>query len=85
MDVETQSGVNIGKVKDIIMDIDGQIIVQYEVGSLLGKDLLISRDQIMRFEKDKLIVDDVVYREIDENLVKQSSPESNPIMMSERQ
>lgn len=60
--VETVSGVKLGHVSDIIFEIDGQLIVQYIVkhSMLISKEYTISRDQIVRFEDKKIIVDDNV-------------------------
>ena len=58
--VETLSGAAIGHVNDIIMDVDGQHVIQYQVKHSLfgGKEYLISRDQIVRFEEHKMVVYD---------------------------
>lgn len=63
--VETVSGVMLGHVVDVEMDTEGQMIVNYHVRrALLGGDmLLISRNQVVRFEEEKMIVDDNVAKE----------------------
>lgn len=63
--VETVSGVFLGHVVDLEMDTEGQMIVNYHVRrALLGGDmLLISRNQVVRFEEEKMIVDDSVAKE----------------------
>lgn len=58
-DVETLSGTNLGKVIDIVFDTEGQHIVQYKVkSSMIGGEHLISRDQVVRFEEEKMVVYD---------------------------
>ena len=66
--VETASGVFLGHVADIEMDTEGQAVVNYHVRrALLGGDtLLISRNQIVRFEEGKIIVDDNAAKEFAE-------------------
>jgi sporulation protein YlmC with PRC-barrel domain len=58
--VETTSGQTLGKIHDLILDIDSQSILQYEVRASMigGKEYLISRDSIIRFEETKMVVDD---------------------------
>jgi sporulation protein YlmC with PRC-barrel domain len=58
--VETISGVKLGHVVDVILEIDGQLVAQYEVKSsfLNNKSYLVSRDQVVRFEAEKMVVDD---------------------------
>ena len=62
LEVETVSGTHLGKIFDIVFEIDGQLVAQYEVKSsiLSTKKYLISRDQLVRFESEKIIVDDNV-------------------------
>lgn len=56
--VETKSGFALGKVKDIVLETDGQTILQYEVGNYFGKKYLISREQVVGIDEEKIIVDD---------------------------
>ncbi|PIT86340.1 MAG: hypothetical protein COU33_03725 [Candidatus Magasanikbacteria bacterium CG10_big_fil_rev_8_21_14_0_10_43_6] len=58
--VETLSGTTIGYVNDIVIEAEGQDVIQYQVKHSLfgGKEYLISRDQIVRFEAEKIIVYD---------------------------
>ncbi len=62
LSVETLSGEKLGHVNDIILDIDGQLVAQYHVKSsiLSTKEYLVSRDQVVRFEEKRMIVDDTV-------------------------
>ena len=70
--VETLSGTRIGKVQDIIMDLDDQSVVQYIVKSSgLGSDEhTISRDQIARFEEKRIVVYDTVIKKKEKGLEK---------------
>ncbi|MFH1947009.1 MAG: PRC-barrel domain-containing protein [Candidatus Magasanikbacteria bacterium] len=59
MNVETESGMRLGKVFNIIFDTELQNILQYEVGNFFNKkQYLIGCDQVIRFEEKKMIVDD---------------------------
>ncbi len=59
MIVETESGMRLGKVYNIIFDTELQNILQYEVGNYFNKkQYLISCDQTVRFEDKKMIVED---------------------------
>lgn len=64
MTVETLSGTKLGKVQDIIFDIDGQVVVQYEVKhtGIGGIDYVVHRDQVVKFEEKKMIVYDTVIK-----------------------
>ena len=65
MKVETVSGMELGKVFDIVFDAETQLVVQYEarLSFLTTKKYLINRDQVIQFKEDKMIVDDAVVRE----------------------
>lgn len=56
--VETMSGVELGHVIDVVIEGDSQTIVQYEVRKHIKATFLISRDQVARFEKEKMLVYD---------------------------
>jgi len=56
--VETKSGVFLGKIKNVIIDTDSQIILQYEVGNLFNREYLISQEQVLFIDNQKMIVDD---------------------------
>lgn len=57
--VETVDGNKLGKVHELVLDTNGQLVAQYEVRPyvLSREKYLISRDQVVRFEYKKLIVD----------------------------
>jgi len=62
LDVETVSGLALGHIYDIVFEIEGQLVAQYIVkpSIISSKEYLVSRDQIVRFEKNRIIVDDNV-------------------------
>jgi len=63
LSVETQSGQDLGAIKDIVFDIDSQMVAQYEVGAMLGDHILFSREQVLSISAEKMIVEDSVVRE----------------------
>ncbi len=71
MTVETMSGDKLGKVYDVIIDLDEQIVVQYQVKhtGMSGSDYLINRDQVARFEEKKIIVYDTVVHKKENKLI----------------
>ena len=83
--VETNSGVKLGYVRDVILEIDGHLVSQYEVRPYLfsQKKYLISPSQIIRFEGSKMVVDDNIGREKKEIEEKKSLPSVEPVMMRE--
>jgi len=60
--IETKSGQMLGKISDIIFDVEGQSAAQYLVkGSVVStKKYLISRSQVIKIDEEKMIVDDNV-------------------------
>lgn len=60
MHVYTTSGKHVGKVKDISFDLDTGLVREYLVSSLLQKTHTIAREQVVRYEEEKLIVEDRV-------------------------
>lgn len=69
--VETMSGTRIGKVQDIVMDLDDHGVVQYIVKSSLGsEEYTIGRDQIARFEEKRIVVYDTVIKKKEKGLEK---------------
>ena len=97
--VETASGIKLGHIADIILEIDGQLVAQYLVkhSIISGKEYLISRDQIIRFEDNpstsfdyaqdkslrinKIIVDDNVEKAENKIQTKESNISPEPISM----
>ena len=65
--VVTESGTELGRVMNMRINTDTQEIEQYEVTAikkLLGKKLLIHRQQVVRLESHQLIVEDGVEKEM---------------------
>ena len=86
LQVETASGVLLGNVYDLMLEIDGQLVAQYLVkpSVLINKNYLISRDQVVRFEENKIVVDDnVARRQIKEVKRKNKILNPEPVMMRE--
>lgn len=64
--VETQSGVYIGKVTDVILDIEQYSVVQFKVQhGFKRQTLLIHPGQIKRIEEKRIIVIDAVMKELE--------------------
>lgn len=71
MQVETVSGVKLGKIQEVIMDIENQMVVQYDIkaGGIGKENYLVNRDQIARFEVKKIIVYDTVLSKKEKKLI----------------
>jgi len=83
LEVETKSGITLGKVKNIIFQTEGQTISQYEVGNLLSKKYLINREQVISIDDQKIIVDDNVDSETTSEESGGSLPDPEGVMMRE--
>lgn len=85
MDVETELGLRLGRVFNIIFDTEGQNVLQYEVGNYFNKKLyLVSRDQVVKFEDKKMIVDDSVKKvKVGEGAEEKSQVEVGAVAMRE--
>ncbi len=81
--VETKLGIKLGSVKDMILETDGQNILQYKVGGLFSKKYLISQEQVLSIDSEKIIVEDNVLEIKIENNVEigQISSEIEPVTM----
>lgn len=81
--VETSSGLKLGHVSDIILETKGQLAAQYEVKHSLisSKKYLLSRDQIVRFENKKIIVDDNVEKIANKTIEEKSPINPEPVSM----
>jgi len=68
--VYTKSGESLGEVDEMEINIDEQLVVNYQVGSknpiknLFNKKLLVHRSQVISITAEKVIVDDNVYLEL---------------------
>ena len=58
LDVETKAGIRLGNVRDVVLETEGQEVMQYEVGNLFSRKYLISRGQVVSINDQKMIVDD---------------------------
>jgi len=85
--VETNTGLVLGHVVDIIFDTENQCAVQYRVkGPVLStKEFLVNRDQVVHFEEEKIVVyDSVVKKGIDSKRAEETFKEFSvePIVSS---
>jgi len=71
MAVETMSGTKLGKIQEVIMDVENQMVVHYEVkhSGISGENYLINRDQVARFEEKKMVVYDSVLKKREKNII----------------
>lgn len=83
--VETESGARLGKIFDVVLDIDAHAVAQYAVRHFFFslKEYLISPNQIVRFEENKMIVQDTVAKVGAEKERRQVVPKAEPVMMRE--
>ncbi len=84
MSVETELGLRLGRVFNIIFDTEGQNVLQYEVGNYFNKNqYLVSRDQVVKFTENKMIVEDSVKKiKVEEEKVS-AQTKAEPVMMRE--
>ena len=86
LSVETKSGKYLGRVCEVVFEIDGQLVAQYEVSPsmLSGKKYLISRDQVLSINAEKIIVSDgVMVVEVGEKGVERTAVTAEPVAMRE--
>lgn len=66
LSVETKSGIHLGRVEDVEVDLDQQIINYKVVGGLIPglnkKIFLISPKQVLEIMAERMIVDDLVVK-----------------------
>lgn len=67
--VETQSGQHLGKISGFNLESETQTIYQYEVkpsglNKIFSHQLLVHQKQVISLTKEKMIVDDLIYKEI---------------------
>jgi sporulation protein YlmC with PRC-barrel domain len=64
--VETRSGARLGRVAGFEMDAASQAVLRYRVrpkglaAGMLGKPLLVGREQVLSINAEKMVVDDAV-------------------------
>ena len=82
--VQTLSGTVLGNIVDIVFNVDGQDIVQYEVRQGISrKTVLISRDQIVRFDEGVVVVyDTAVPKEVRIKNKHLSDSQSEPVTLT---
>lgn len=78
--VKTRSEKFIGRVRDVVLETEGQSIMQYTVApsSFSAKTYLIGRDQIIAIQSDAIIVDDMVMTKNEEKLLSQKAGPVRP-------
>ncbi len=85
LSVETKSGTNLGKIADIIFDIDSHTALQYIIkpSFISAREYTIAKDQVLSINEEKMIVEDnTISQEKKEKETKKTlSP--NPAMMRE--
>lgn len=66
LSVETQSGVYLGKVVDVVLSVEDNTIFQYKVRShkIVGRTFLINNSQVREITVEKIVVDDTMMREL---------------------
>jgi len=85
-EVVTTSGLHLGKVRDVIFDMNTQMVVQYEVSKLpfpefFGeKKHLVNHKQVAAFKEEAIIVKDARLSTPD----KKSSADSDPAVMTDQ-
>ncbi|OGH87572.1 MAG: hypothetical protein A3J93_03545 [Candidatus Magasanikbacteria bacterium RIFOXYC2_FULL_42_28] len=60
LSVQTQSGVYLGKVVDVVLSVEENLILQYKVRSykIVGHTFLINNSQVREITAEKIVVDD---------------------------
>lgn len=86
--VVTVSGTVLGKVHDLVFDVEGQMILQFQVSSGLmsGHEYLINREQVRGFNQKQMVVDDnvqAVQTPSPTKVVKTSSPQPAVSMIND--
>lgn len=61
MSVYTASGAHVGRVSDFSIDVDSGILLEYAVKTGFRSSITIAREQVVRIENDRLIVEDRVF------------------------
>ncbi len=59
MKTETESGKNLGKVEDLLIDTDTQRVAKYYLKDLLGQTKILTSDKVIRIDKKIIFTDDV--------------------------
>jgi len=84
MSVETELGLRLGRVFNMVFDTELQNVLQYEVGNYFNKkQYLVGRDQVIKFEERRMIVEDSVKKVIVEEEKVNTQAKAEPAMMRE--
>lgn len=67
--VETQSRERLGEIAGFVLETEAQMIYQYQVrpaglSGIFAKELLVHRQQVISVTEEKMVVDDLVYKEL---------------------
>lgn len=67
--VETQSHERLGEIAGFVLETETQTIYQYQVrptglSGIFAKELLVHRQQVISIAEEKMVVDDLVYKEL---------------------
>lgn len=82
--VETQSGEVLGKVKDVIFDTDGHVILQYRVSSFFcPSPYTISKTQVVSIDAKRIVVEDSVKSIPTTSETRQLPPDPEPAIMTQ--
>ncbi len=90
--VETVSGISLGKLTDLEIDENSQMVKAYQVQTsrllpgFLSDNLLVGRDQVVSVSNKKIVVDDSMVKEKESVFRKASLPEAeaSPLATLER-
>ncbi len=85
--VQTKSGKTLGRVRDIVIETEGQLVAQYLVAptALSSKTYLIGRDQIIAIQAAAIIVADSAVTENSRNPLQQKSDSMRPEAIAMRE
>lgn len=83
MHVYTTSGVHVGKVVDFSIDVDTGVVIEYVVKHRLLSTIIIARERVIKIEEDKMIVEDRVLADVEEQKIKISLNPSDAVSLIE--
>lgn len=84
--VYTRSQVYLGKVRDVIVDLDSETIEQYEVSKFgfWSQNYLINQKQVVGYKDNMIIVEDAKWEEVQtEKESENSNGRRSPAMLSD--
>ena len=68
--VETKSGMNLGKLMDVELDVDSHLALNYHVQAsqilpgFLSKKIIVGRHQVVAITAEKIVVEDNIVKEL---------------------